>query len=86
MAASFWAMQPGPKMLWEFGELGYDLSINRCEDGSINNDCRTSPKPLHWDYYNDANRKALYDVYTNLIHLKLYPAYASTFINGNSSL
>ncbi len=34
MAAAFWSMQPGPKLLWEFGELGYDLSINRCTDGT----------------------------------------------------
>src|SRR5436305_12915957 len=83
MATAFWATQPGPKMLWEFGELGYDLSINRCTDGSINNNCRLDPKPPHWEYYSDPNRKALYDVYANMIHLKTYPAYASTFINGN---
>ncbi len=83
MATAFWAMQPGPKMLWQFGELGYDLSINRCGDGTINNACRTDPKPPHWEYYNDANRKALYNVYEDLIHLKTYPAYSSTFINGN---
>lgn len=82
MATAFWATQPGPKMLWQFGELGYDLSINRCEDGSISNDCRTSPKPPHWDYYSDPYRKALYDVYAKLIHLKTYGAYASTFVNG----
>jgi len=82
MAAAFWATQPGPKMLWQFGELGYDLSINRCTDGTTNNNCRTDPKPPHWEYYSDANRKALYDVYANLIHLKTYAAYASTFING----
>src|SRR5437762_12483696 len=39
MAAAFWAMQPGPKMLWEFGELGYDSSINLCSDGTTNNNC-----------------------------------------------
>jgi 1,4-alpha-glucan branching enzyme len=83
MAAAFWAMQPGPKMLWEFGELGYDLSINRCTDGTVNNNCRLDPKPPHWDYYNDANRKALYDVYKNLIHLKTYAGYTSTFVNGS---
>lgn len=83
MAAAFWATQPGPKMLWEFGELGYDLSINRCTDGSVNNNCRLDPKPPHWEFYNDANRKALYDVYKDLIHLKTYPDYTSTFINGN---
>jgi 1,4-alpha-glucan branching enzyme len=83
MAAAFWAMQPGPKMLWEFGELGYDLSINRCTDGTVNNNCRLDPKPPHWEYYNDANRKALYDVYEDLFHLKTYPAYASTFTSGS---
>lgn len=82
MAAAFWAMQPGPKLLWEFGELGYDLSINRCSDGTINNDCRLTPKPPHWEYYNDANRKALYDVYADLIHLKTYAPYSATFISG----
>lgn len=30
---------PGPKMIWQFGELGYDFSINRCENGTISNDC-----------------------------------------------
>ncbi len=83
MAAAFWAMQPGPKMLWEFGELGYDLSINRCTNGTINDSCRLTPKPPHWEYYSDPNRRALYDVYSNLIHLKTYPGYTSTFINGN---
>ncbi|MEP6683537.1 MAG: alpha-amylase family glycosyl hydrolase [Parafilimonas sp.] len=82
MAAAFWATQPGPKMIWEFGELGYDLSINRCTNGSVNDSCRLTPKPPHWEYYSDANRKALYDVYSNLIHLKTYPDYTTTFING----
>jgi len=82
MATAFWAMQPGPKMLWEFGELGYDLSINRCTDGTINNNCRLDPKPPHWEYYNNVERNALYNVYAHLIHLKTYPDYANTFING----
>lgn len=85
MAAAFWATQPGPKMLWQFGELGYDLSINRCTDGTVNSNCRLDPKPPHWEYYNDANRKALYDVYADLIHLKLYPDYATTFISGTTA-
>ena len=82
MAAAFWAMMPGPKMMWQFGELGYDYSINRCEDGSINDNCRTNPKPVVWNYLQDAGRKALHDVYASLIKLRTYPAYASTFTNG----
>jgi 1,4-alpha-glucan branching enzyme len=57
---------PGPKMLWQFGELGYDQSINRCEDGAIDENCRVSPKPVHWDYRENAER---YDVYSHLAEL-----------------
>jgi len=70
MAAVFFITVPGPKMIWQFGELGYDFSINTCEDGSISDNCRLSPKPVRWDYYNNPNRKKLFDVYTALIELK----------------
>lgn len=59
MNAAFLILNPGPKMIWQFGELGYDISI---EQGG-----RTAKKPLHWEYYNDANRKALYDTYAKLL-------------------
>jgi|GEM_PF-2363965 len=85
MAAAFWSMQPGPKLMWEFGELGYDLSINRCADGTINDNCRLTPKPPHWEYYNDSNRNALYNVYADLIHLKTYAPYSATFISGTTA-
>lgn len=62
MAAAFMLSIPGPKMIWQFGELGYDISIN------FNG--RTGEKPIKWDYLSDVNRKALYDVYTKLIKLK----------------
>lgn len=74
--AAFLMAIPGPKMIWQFGELGYDFSINRCENGSISGDCRTSPKPIRWDYYLPFNtaRRRLYDVYAAMNNLrKLYP-------------
>jgi glycosidase len=84
MNAAFWAMIPGPKMMWEFGELGYDYSINTCSDGvTINNNCRTDPKPVRWDYYQDANRKALYTVYSKLIRLKVNSNYTTAFSSSN---
>ena len=46
MAATFFFPVPGPKLLWQFGEVGYDYSINRCTDGTINNDCRLSDNPF----------------------------------------
>ncbi|HEV8084147.1 MAG TPA: alpha-amylase family glycosyl hydrolase [Chitinophagaceae bacterium] len=62
MGAAFLFSIPGPKMIWQFGELGYDISIN------FNG--RTGEKPIKWDYYNDAGRKALYDAYAKFIKLK----------------
>jgi glycosidase len=62
---------PGPKMLWQFGEVGYDFPINYCENGTINNDCRTSPKPIRWDYFQVPERRHLYDVTAALIHLRI---------------
>lgn len=84
MAAAFWAMIPGPKMMWQFGELGYDYSINTCTNGSVDatGGCRLDPKPVRWDYYNIVNRKALYNVYANLFKLRNTPAYLGTFTTG----
>ena len=71
MAATFLFPIPGPKMLWQFGELGYDFSINRCPDGSINNACRTDPKPVRWDYLNVPERRRLHDVFSALFRLRV---------------
>jgi 1,4-alpha-glucan branching enzyme len=70
---------PGPKMLYQFGELGYDYSINTCSDGvTINTDCRTSAKPVRWDYWDNQNRKHLYKVTAALNNLKKNEAVFST--------
>ena len=70
LAAVFYFPIPGPKMIWQFGELGYDYSINHCQDGSIDDGCRTDPKPVRWDYYDDYRRKNLYDIYAAMASLK----------------
>ncbi|MBD2766692.1 T9SS type A sorting domain-containing protein [Hymenobacter sp. BT664] len=61
-AAAFFFTVPGPKMIWQFGELGYDISIE--QNGRVGN------KPILWNYYNNVNRRNLYNVYRNLINLK----------------
>lgn len=61
---------PGPKMIWQFGELGYNYSINTCEDGTISDDCRLSMKPVKWDYIDDEKRSELFRVYADLNYLK----------------
>jgi glycosidase len=90
MAACFWAMMPGPKMLWQFGELGYDQSITSCKDGSLpqpypSSQCRLDSKPLHWDYQSVPARKALYSVYSRLLNLRNTSNFLSTFTSGNVS-
>lgn len=62
MAAAFLFCIPGPKMVWQFGELGYDISIDY--------NGRTGEKPIKWDYFIDINRKSLYDAYSKFIKLK----------------
>lgn len=62
LAATFFLTYPGPKMLWQFGELGYDEELP--EDG------RTDPKPIHWEYLEETARRNLYDFYSALLHLR----------------
>lgn len=83
LCASFYLLEPGPKMIWQFGELGYDYSINTASDGvTIGDSYRTDEKPVRWDYYNVTERKALYDVYSKLIALKeAYPVFSGSDIS-----
>lgn len=61
VAALFFAY-PGPKMLWQFGEFGYDVNID------FNG--RTGIKPQKWEYLKEDNRLKLFKVYAELIKLK----------------
>ncbi|MEN8116595.1 MAG: alpha-amylase family glycosyl hydrolase, partial [Bacteroidota bacterium] len=54
---------PGPKMIWQFGERGYDVSINAFGG-------RTDPKPPYWQYLNNTNRTDLFQVMAKLNELK----------------
>jgi hypothetical protein len=85
MAAAFFLTVPGPKLWWQFGELGYELSINRCPNGTIDPNCRTEPKPIRWEYYGDVYRRRLYDIYASLNNLrKLKPnAFVTNSIGWN---
>ncbi|HAN17416.1 MAG: hypothetical protein A2X13_09040 [Bacteroidetes bacterium GWC2_33_15] len=62
LAANFFIPIPGPKMIWQFGELGYDYSIDY--------DCRVCNKPIRWDYYENNGRRRIYFVYKVLNELK----------------
>lgn len=69
---------PGPKMMWQFGEMGYDYSINYCSDGSISDDCRTYRKPVPWvmGWDSDPLRMKAYDGAADVISLRTtYPEF-----------
>ena len=62
-SAAFFLTVPGPKMIWQFGEIGYDYSIDY-------ND-RTGEKPVVTDQYMAVPaRKALYDTYAALLKFR----------------
>lgn len=68
---AFFLTVPGPKMIWQFGELGYDISI---EEGG-----RTSEKPVLWNYYDEPDRRNLYTTYSKISALRhAYPEFFSS--------
>ncbi len=86
---AFLLMIPGPKMIWEFGELGYDVSIFQCPDQTVpepygSAQCKLDPKPIRWQYLQQDSRKRLYDVIASLNRLRaLKPnAFLSNTISG----
>jgi 1,4-alpha-glucan branching enzyme len=75
LAAAFFITIPGPKMIWQFEELGYDTSINY--KGRIGN------KPILWNYLTENPR--LNPVFSSLIHLKTQePAFSTTTYSLNT--
>ncbi len=77
-AAAFFYLVPGPKMMWQFQELGYDIDIN------FNG--RTGNKPLPWGpnnlgYYEAEDRKKLYLAHAAIIGLR--NSYQNVFNEGS---
>lgn len=68
MAAVLFLGIPGPKMIWQFGELGYDYSI-------FYNGGRTAAKPVRWDYWDMPQRQKLHRVYNAMIQLRTHDAF-----------
>ncbi|MEO0899448.1 MAG: alpha-amylase family glycosyl hydrolase [Bacteroidota bacterium] len=64
MAGAFFFTIPGPKLMWMFGEVGYELPID------FNG--RTGEKPIRWEYFapSSYHRRHLYQVWSSLIKLR----------------
>ena len=69
LAFTFFLTIPGPRMMWQFGEMGYDLSINW---PSGTEDDRLTAKPDVWelDYYQEEQRLDLYNTVSVLNKLR----------------
>lgn len=76
MAGTLFFTVPGPKMIYEFGELGYDYSINY--------NGREGFKPIKWNYRNNPYRLHLYKVWTALFGLR--NKYPTTFQTSNYNI
>jgi glycosidase len=67
LTAAFLFTIPGPKMIWQFGERGYDYSINY---PSGTNASRLDQKPPRWDYMSQPKRYDLYKDFAGLLALR----------------
>lgn len=71
---------PGPKMIWQFAELGFDKSIYTCTNGVVNTesdslpgDCKLDPKQsaFFMNYDTDPQRKSVYDTWAKILQMRL---------------
>jgi 1,4-alpha-glucan branching enzyme len=71
LVSAFFFTIPGPRMIWQFGEMGYDFNINYPSlDNEAGNKDRLTKKPIRWDFLNDWGRKRLFDVTRNILNLR----------------
>jgi len=67
LTSTFFFTIPGPKMIWQFGEQGYDYSINWPSGTEAS---RLDNKPPRWDYMSQSRRLKLYNTYAALTRLR----------------
>ncbi len=80
LVGAFYFTVPGPRMMWQFGELGYGWNDDEClrDGGGEDGPCstapgRTSPKPIRWEYRDpdqSPGRVKLYKTWSSLINLR----------------
>lgn len=85
---------PGPKMIWHFGALGWELSIFTCNNGSVNTDsdsitgdCKLDTKPQpQWanNWLENVNRVKIYNDWSKMIRLKTQEAVFSANYDLNT--
>jgi len=87
---------PGPKMIWHFGELGWESSIFTCNNGTVNDpsatiagDCKLDTKPQpQWtgNWLGNAARSKIYNDWSKMITMKIAePVFSGTVSMANTS-
>jgi 1,4-alpha-glucan branching enzyme len=66
---------PGPKMIWHFGDLGWEYSLFTCSNGTVqyNDGCKLDTKPQpQWtgNWLTNTNRSAIYNSWAKMIDMK----------------
>jgi len=71
LGAAFLFCMPGPRMMWEFGEMGYDYSILYSSvSSSLVAGQEPYSKPPRWDYLNVPERQGLFTVYKTILNFR----------------
>ena len=87
---------PGPKMIWHFGELGWENSIFACNNGTVNTssdaisgDCKLDTKQQpQWvnNWLGDTNRSKIDNDWSKMITMKtVEPVFSGTATISNTS-
>ncbi|NMH27162.1 alpha-amylase family glycosyl hydrolase [Flavobacterium silvaticum] len=89
---------PGPKMIWHFGELGWEYSIYTCNNGTVNTpsdatsgDCKLDTKPQpQWtnNWLGQTNRSTIYNDWSRMIQMKeTLPVFSGDYdLNSGTTL
>ncbi|MBN2010563.1 T9SS type A sorting domain-containing protein [candidate division KSB1 bacterium] len=64
LISAFFFTLPGTKMMWQFGEMGYDQNLP--ESGYE----RVNPKPILWNYLDNPDHRELFNTIASLIELR----------------
>lgn len=82
--AALFMTVPGSKMIWQFGELGYDIPLG-------SGDAKMAIKPTKWEYLDVIERKQLFNTYSRVVNLRskypnafLQPAQVSRLIGSSN--
>jgi len=94
LSAAFYFTIPGPRMTWQFSELGYGWGENEClrpgDACSSSAPGRTASKPIRWEYRNaeeHPGRVELYKAWSALINLRTQTdAFSSTQTDVSTKL